>query len=592
MNKAPHMRCRFILIFSECRKTLAPKGVCLILPLAGIGARTIRSIGIASAFFNPVAIAYVINTLSHSLTGLPAVRNSGVVVMSRLLFLISVSIILPIACLAESADWLSDANAIVEREEQNLKILTSKFAALKQQQANAIAASNEAFSDSIDEKGNHPSLDRFKEQELKRIRLTRQIRALESGLRTSEYRVAELKKIMAIATNESNKETGRHSREVAKLKSKYTKRFAVIMAQRKKGARASQSRSIIPLLFKKLTRSSGRSTPPRPQSSIAALPDAHESSSQGTTITKKSAPVKAVEPKEIESTSTAEPQIIARAPLSTMHQLHTPDSGIGEQERQRRLARDERDLDRRLFAARTTLSRGGAIQTDESTVAIQRAIPQPKTSVAIESRSGGEKLAPAHAVKPITTSVPHDKILVIDDFDTSYLKNSLGNRTSVYERAPSTAMSGVVQDMIEDRKSRVLKLSFDKKSSGGPHGGGGWCGYYSVLKNSADGAYLDASAYTHITMWVRGENGDENFVIGLADKRWESLDDTVKSKQITDYLSASSLSSTWQKARIPLSEFSLDTAKLASFTIGFEANCFANGGGRGIVYIDDIVLEN
>ncbi len=194
------------------------------------------------------------------------------------------------------------------------------------------------------------------------------------------------------------------------------------------------------------------------------------------------------------------------------------------------------------------------------------------------------------AAAAVMPSAGGPRILVIDDFNKSSLSNRLGNRANIYEKEPSAAMIGFVNENVDGSMTGVLKLNFDKQNEGGPYGRGGWCGYYSVLKD-ASGGYLDASAYNYITFKVRGETGTENFVIGLSDERWDKLGDSVKSKQISTYLNTDSLGTEWRTARVPLDAFSVGKNTLASISFCFESYCFPSGAGSGVIYLDNLALE-
>ncbi len=195
--------------------------------------------------------------------------------------------------------------------------------------------------------------------------------------------------------------------------------------------------------------------------------------------------------------------------------------------------------------------------------------------------------------------------LLIDDFEGEGIQNRMGGRTNVYVRAPSRVMMSRTTDSIQGKKSQVLLIRYDKKAEGGPYNSGGWCGYYSLFKTPGHlvaptpedpnpelvgEQYLDAGAFKAVTFWVRGEIGDEDFMVGLADRHWDQVGDSVKSEKIGIYLAGGKLTTEWQKAVVPLDTFFLDYAKLASISICFEGDLFPEGGS-GTVYIDDIALE-
>lgn len=196
--------------------------------------------------------------------------------------------------------------------------------------------------------------------------------------------------------------------------------------------------------------------------------------------------------------------------------------------------------------------------------------------------------------------------LLIDDFEGDEIKNRLGNRANVFIKAPSKAMVSLREDKIQEQPTRVLMLRYVKKNTDGPFGTGGWCGYYTLLKSP--GAlvaptpddpnpepvaeqFLDSTSYKALSFWVRGEEGDENFVVGLSDRHWDRVGDSVKSEEIGKYLPAGKLTAQWQRAQIPLDDFFVDGTQLAAVSVVFEGDLFSEAGHEGTVFLDDIALE-
>jgi hypothetical protein len=176
---------------------------------------------------------------------------------------------------------------------------------------------------------------------------------------------------------------------------------------------------------------------------------------------------------------------------------------------------------------------------------------------------------------------------LIDNFNSE--NNLLGARNNVYQREPSRIIFRKIEMERAGKKDKVLMLKYDKKAEGGPYGKGGWCGYYTLLNVSDE--YFDGHKYEKLTLWVKGETGEENFVVGLADDYWQQIGDSLKSEEIGKYLPAGKLTTQWQKAEIPLGSFFLDLKKLASIAICFEGELFGGEEARGTVYIDDIAFE-
>ena len=177
--------------------------------------------------------------------------------------------------------------------------------------------------------------------------------------------------------------------------------------------------------------------------------------------------------------------------------------------------------------------------------------------------------------------------LVISHFNKR--TNELGGNSSIYQQAPSKAMVTLVSEGAYDEGGKALKIDYDKKGTGGPYGKGGWCGFYTLLKQ--EDAYFDASRFKTLTFWVKGAKGDENFRVGLADKQWDQLGDSVKSEDIGKYLPAGKITTGWQQATVPLEQFYLDLTELASVVIAFEHDCFPEGVGQGTVTIDELAFK-
>jgi hypothetical protein len=177
--------------------------------------------------------------------------------------------------------------------------------------------------------------------------------------------------------------------------------------------------------------------------------------------------------------------------------------------------------------------------------------------------------------------------LIIDSYDRQ--SNLLGGKRSSYEREPSHATGESSSSQFYGEKGKSLAIQFDKKGTGGPYGKGGWCGYYTELKNES--TFFDASQYKAISFYVKGAKGGENFMVGVSDEHWYELGDTVKSAEIGSYVPAGKITTQWQKATIPLHEFAADRSRLASIAFCFETVCFPDGAGRGALYIDELTLE-
>jgi len=163
--------------------------------------------------------------------------------------------------------------------------------------------------------------------------------------------------------------------------------------------------------------------------------------------------------------------------------------------------------------------------------------------------------------------------LLLDNFDHSGL-NLLGRKSNTYKKLPSVCKHSRVTDVRYGEEGRSLKLKYDKVSTG-------WCGYYSLL-NQIDGEYYDLTKYKSVSFMIKGEAGGELFELGMGDRNWITIGDSLKAGSIQKYL-PKGVTTEWQEVLIPLSDFGkLDLRQMGSFVINF------NKKQKGTVYIDDL----
>jgi len=177
--------------------------------------------------------------------------------------------------------------------------------------------------------------------------------------------------------------------------------------------------------------------------------------------------------------------------------------------------------------------------------------------------------------------------VIVDDFEDQ-TANKVGGRSNTYVMSPSRALAVKVTEGAHGG-AKALMIKFEKKDKGGPYDSGGWCGYYTLLKSGP--RYFDATPYKSLTFWVKGAAGEEKFAIGLSDRHWDQVGDSVKSEQIGIYLPSGKVTTEWQQATVPLSVFMLELKELASVAICFEGSLFPGGAGKGTIYIDDLMFE-
>ncbi|MFH1848167.1 MAG: hypothetical protein ABH825_02995 [Candidatus Omnitrophota bacterium] len=163
--------------------------------------------------------------------------------------------------------------------------------------------------------------------------------------------------------------------------------------------------------------------------------------------------------------------------------------------------------------------------------------------------------------------------LLLDDFNYSDL-NLLGRKTNTYKKLPSLCVTGRVSEERVGESGRSLKITYRKEAAG-------WAGYYTLL-NQIDGEYYDLTPYGAASFMVKGEKGGETFEIGMADKNWLTIGDSLKAGPVDKYLPGG-VTTQWREVVIPLKSFGLLNFKeMGSFVINF------NEKQTSSVYIDDL----
>jgi len=180
---------------------------------------------------------------------------------------------------------------------------------------------------------------------------------------------------------------------------------------------------------------------------------------------------------------------------------------------------------------------------------------------------------------------PDPNVFYIDRMD--HAQNSIKGRCAPYFRPPSKIL--VTKGPAYGKDGAGLKLAYNQINVGGPYGKGGWCGYYTVLKRGDK--YFDASHFTHLTFWVRGEEGQEEFQVGVADKQFGMIEDSVKSKPVGSYMPSNQITTEWQKVEIPLNDMFVDYHLVDTISINFESDLFDAEEISGTVYIDNMAFE-
>ena len=191
-----------------------------------------------------------------------------------------------------------------------------------------------------------------------------------------------------------------------------------------------------------------------------------------------------------------------------------------------------------------------------------------------------------------SSSVSLPDVLVIDTMESQSV-NSLGGRNAVYKESPSDITFSKSNKFGRIENNPALKIKFNRQVEGGRGNRGGWCGFYTKLKDQRkytdNFGYLNGSKYNYMSFWVKIQQADFDFRIGVADKAMELADDSaLMFNGVGSFVPAGKLTTEWQQAVIPLTEFPVDWTVISAVSIAVEGESFIDVPVRGEIFIDDI----
>jgi hypothetical protein len=160
-------------------------------------------------------------------------------------------------------------------------------------------------------------------------------------------------------------------------------------------------------------------------------------------------------------------------------------------------------------------------------------------------------------------------------------RNRLGGFFNVFYKSPSRSEATLAASP-DGRQS--LRLSVLRASEGFC---GMWIHLFDFSQPPDAREYLDAAPFEVLSFWVRGETGDEEVLLKIADARWELKGDALAIGRVGDFLPAGRIETEWQRAVIPLDRLDggLDRMGLASLVFEGTAE------GEATVYIRQVALS-
>lgn len=162
-----------------------------------------------------------------------------------------------------------------------------------------------------------------------------------------------------------------------------------------------------------------------------------------------------------------------------------------------------------------------------------------------------------YTLSPVPRPLPPDRVhstspacdgncYLISSFDHGN-RNGLGGYFNSFAGPPSTARA-TLQRWDDGR--RALTLDFARAGSGYC---GMWIHFFDSKRPAAERVYLDTTPYSVLTIWVRGQKGNERLLLKAADALWERKEDALPVGEVGSFLPNGRIENSWQQAVVPLS---------------------------------------
>ena len=154
---------------------------------------------------------------------------------------------------------------------------------------------------------------------------------------------------------------------------------------------------------------------------------------------------------------------------------------------------------------------------------------------------------PAEATKTVVSQRPEfsGNCFEVSAFDFGNT-NRLGGYFNIFRKEPSSAHASL-QGGPDGR--RGLTFDFLKTPSG-------FCGVWTHLFDfklpPEKRRYFDATPFSLLTFWIRGQAGTERILLKASDARWERLGDALPIGEAATFLEQGGVSSSWKRAMVPL----------------------------------------
>lgn len=179
-------------------------------------------------------------------------------------------------------------------------------------------------------------------------------------------------------------------------------------------------------------------------------------------------------------------------------------------------------------------------------------------------------------------------VWVLDDFNTGNV-NAFGGHFNTFVRSPSSAK--LTKSFTDYRGNGGMSLQMtatktEDVTGEPPSFVGFYVHFYNEFLQTDEGrTYLNAATHSYISFWVKGQKGNEDFLVKLADSDWIRREASFTVGRVGNFLESGAVSTEWQQVVIPLSAVpEIDFSSLGGLTLQFDIP------GTYVIFVDDYAL--
>ena len=169
----------------------------------------------------------------------------------------------------------------------------------------------------------------------------------------------------------------------------------------------------------------------------------------------------------------------------------------------------------------------------------------------------------------------------VSDFETGNT-NSLGGYFHTFHRAPSFGRT-TLERGADGR--RALSFDFDLAAEGFS---GVSVRLWDARGSHTATTFLDATGFSTMSFWIRGDQGGEEIALHAADVGWNRREDSLRVDDVGAFLPAGKVLPVWQQAVVPLRALPRGIERSELAEIIFLAA--AEGGGKGKIHLKTLAF--